>query len=412
MSNNPKINEKAFYGLAGKICNAIDPYTESDKTALLVQLLVAFGNVIGRSGHFIAESKKHYGNLFALIVGKSSKARKGSGFNQVINLFSGIREDWSMSRIQKGLSSGEGLISKVRDPMEIGPPNDPFSSSTDKRLLIVESEFGSVLKMFKREGNNLSQILRSCWDSEDLQTMTKNEPLIARNPHVSIIGHITMDELGLLLSENEIGNGLANRFIFAYSTRSKSLPHSSSVPEIELQLMREELEKSISFACEQTEIKFSEDAKNLWTKIYEDLNAEGPERIIDKLSSRAAPQIRRLALLLSLMNKESEISSDCLLAALEIWRYHCQTVAHIFGDSFTDGVMNRIIETLREHPEGLSRTDLSSHLKNNHSLRDKIRVLENQGVIEKVVEKTSGKPRTIVKLRPEYLGENALNILN
>ncbi|MCE2974226.1 MAG: DUF3987 domain-containing protein [Sediminibacterium sp.] len=407
----PQIDDSAFYGLAGKICNAIDPHTESDKAALLVQLLAAFGNVIGRSGYFLAEGKRHHGNLFVLIVGKSSKARKGSGFSQITNLFSGIREDWFKYRVQRGLSSGEGLISKVQDAPEADPPNDPFAASVDKRLFVFESEFGSVLKMFSRDGNTLSQILRSCWDGEDLQTMTKNHPLIAKSPHVSITGHITMDELGQLLSANEIGNGLANRFIFVFSQRSKSLPQSSSVPEEDLKLMQSELEQSIGFALTCQEISFNPTAGLNWAEIYEQLNAEGPERIIDKLSSRATPQIRRLALLLAMINRESQISESCLRAALEIWKYHLQTVSYIFGDAFTDKNANKIIAALRENPDGLSMTDLSNVLKNNSSPGGPVRSLENQGIVEKIVEKTGGRPKIMVRLKAQYLGENALNIL-
>lgn len=407
----PQINESAFYGLAGKICNAIDPHTESDKAALLVQLLTAFGNVIGRSGYFLAESKRHHGNLFVLIVGKSSKARKGSGFSQITNLFSGIREDWFKYRIQRGLSSGEGLIAKVKDNSETDLPNDPFSASTDKRLFVFESEFGSVLKMFSRDGNTLSQILRSCWDGEDLQTMTRNEPLIAKDPHISLAGHITMDELGHLLSANEIANGFANRLIFVFSQRSKSLPQSGSVPEEDLKIMQTELEQSVAFALTCQEIPFSLSASALWADLYEKLNAEGPERIVDKLSARATPQIRRLALLLAMVNRESQISENCLRAALEIWNYHLQTISYIFGETFSDKIANKIVEALNENPEGLTMTDLSGVLKNNSSPTGAVRSLENQGIVEKVVEKTSGRPRTVVRLKAQYLEENALNIL-
>ena len=41
------LNEAAFHGLAGEIVKAIEPHSEADSVALLINLLTAFGNVIG-----------------------------------------------------------------------------------------------------------------------------------------------------------------------------------------------------------------------------------------------------------------------------------------------------------------------------------------------------------------------------
>ena len=68
--------EEAYYGLAGRIVRAIEPQTEADPAALLVQVLVAFGNNIGRVAHFDVEADRHHANEFAVIVGKTSKARE------------------------------------------------------------------------------------------------------------------------------------------------------------------------------------------------------------------------------------------------------------------------------------------------------------------------------------------------
>lgn len=37
------LNDDAFHGLAGDVIRRIEPYTESDPAALLVQFLIAFG---------------------------------------------------------------------------------------------------------------------------------------------------------------------------------------------------------------------------------------------------------------------------------------------------------------------------------------------------------------------------------
>ena len=60
-----------------------------------------------------------------------------------------------------GVGSGEGIISELKDEQGV--------ESKDKRLLIFESEFATVLRVMQREGNILSPILRQAWDCGELR---------------------------------------------------------------------------------------------------------------------------------------------------------------------------------------------------------------------------------------------------
>src|SRR5262249_9294608 len=95
--------------------------------------------------------------------------------------------------------------------------------------LVVESELGNVLRVLARDGNTLSGVLRLAWDGDTLRTMTKNSPIRASNPHASLIGHITAEELERYLTHFEIFNGLGNRFLWACVRRSKRLPFGGSI---------------------------------------------------------------------------------------------------------------------------------------------------------------------------------------
>jgi hypothetical protein len=106
---------EAYYGLAGKIIDEIAPQTESDPVALLVQLLVFFGNVIGPRPHFKVEASRHGLNLFMVLVGATSKGRKGTALAHIQRLFERCDPDWVSRCVVSGLSSGEGLIWAVRD---------------------------------------------------------------------------------------------------------------------------------------------------------------------------------------------------------------------------------------------------------------------------------------------------------
>lgn len=45
----PTLAPEALYGLAGDIVRTVEPQTESDPVALLIQILAAYGNVIGQT---------------------------------------------------------------------------------------------------------------------------------------------------------------------------------------------------------------------------------------------------------------------------------------------------------------------------------------------------------------------------
>ena len=59
---------------------------------------------------------------------------------------------------------------------------------SDKRLLVVESEFAQCLRVVGREGNTLSAVIRNAWDRGDLESLTKNSPAKATTAPVRIAG--------------------------------------------------------------------------------------------------------------------------------------------------------------------------------------------------------------------------------
>lgn len=113
----PVLDDAALYGLAGEIVRAIDPYTEADRVATLLNTLAAFGNCINTTAHARVQHDRHPARVFVAQVGDTSKGRKGTGWSTPRYLFSLVDPDWAKSRIKSGLSSGEGLIYNVRDPL-------------------------------------------------------------------------------------------------------------------------------------------------------------------------------------------------------------------------------------------------------------------------------------------------------
>lgn len=86
-------------------------------------------------------------------------------------------------------------------------PTEPIRETGDKRLIIMDEAFASGLACTKREGNTLSMGIRCFWDSGDYAPLTKNNPVMVRGAHISIITHITMQELAVCLGKVQTVNG-------------------------------------------------------------------------------------------------------------------------------------------------------------------------------------------------------------
>jgi hypothetical protein len=175
----PSLDDAAYYGLAGDIVKTIAPHTEADPVAVLAQVVVYFGNVIGRSSHYRVEADFHHTNLFCVLVGRSSKGRKGVSGGRARSVVKLLDERWADERMKNGLSSGEGLINEVRD--EVKEWDDKthqeqivHAGVADKRLMVTEPEFANSLAAMERHGNVLSSTIRNAWDGGRLSTLTKN----------------------------------------------------------------------------------------------------------------------------------------------------------------------------------------------------------------------------------------------
>ena len=396
--------EEALYGLPGEIVREIEPQTESDPAAILLQVLVSFGALVGRGPHVPIEGDEHHGNLFALIVGKTSKARKGTSWGRVKEIFSHV-ERWPL--VVDGLSTGEGLKYAVRDRVTkvekddkgIATEKETDPGVFDKRLLVMEPEFSQVLRQASRAGNTLSATVRAAWDSGNLRTLTKNSPVTATGAHIAIIGHITADELRAELTATDSANGFANRFLFMCAERSKALPEGGApLPQDKIQDFAARIASAAERARRIGTVTRTPAASAAWREVYERLS-EGSPGLFGAVTARAEAQCIRLALLYALMDEAIEIDVQHQLAALAVWERSAKSARFIFGDSLGDQVADTILGGLREAgPLGMTRTEISK-LLGKHQPAERIgtalEMLQRRGLARHETRRTGGAPSEV-----------------
>lgn len=340
----------------------IEPHTEADSVALLVSLLASLGNALGQGAYYKVGATLHHLKLFVALVGETSKARKGTSWDPVRELLYEVDPAWIENRVVSGLSSGEGVIYAVRDPFygknRQGEEIVLDEGEPDKRLMVLESELAGPLKMMGREGNILSVVMRQGWDGDRLRTLTKNSPTKATGAHVSVIGHITKEELLRHLNETEQANGFANRFLWLLVRRSKELPFGGDWHKVEKRSLVERLRSAYEFGKNAGEIAWGESAEGVWREVY-GLLSECKPGLFGAVVGRAEAQVVRLAALYAVMDESSLIEYEHLLAALALWSYAEESARHVFGDATGDPVADAIIEALGVAGEsGMSRTEI------------------------------------------------------
>jgi hypothetical protein len=257
---------------------------------------------------------------------------------------------------------------------------------TDKRLMIVEHEFGGTLAVMKRDRNVLSQALRDAWDGKSkLQTMVKHSPSVATNAIISIVGHITNDELLRELDRAAMANGFANRFLFACTKRSQHLPFGGGLTEERVTELGRKIEEVLSKArtLEDPRIRMTADCRKKWGPPYMRLSVERPG-LFGAITARAEAQTARLALVYALACGDTVIDVKHLEAALAIWRYSEASVSYVFGGDMTgDPLADEILRALRSAPKakGLTRTNIRDLFGRDRSAGEIVAAL---GVLERM----------------------------
>ena len=366
----PVMDPAAFQGLTGDIVRTIEPHTEADPVAVLLQILVAFGNALGAGPHCKVEADRHGLNLFVAIVGDTSSARKGTSWGYAKHLMGSADQGWLEKRVLGGLSSGEGLVWQVRDPTfekravrEKGKATGEFeweqvdAGVEDKRLLVVESELSQVMKVMEREGNTLSPVMRQAWDGCKLGITTKNSPAKATGAHISIIGHITETELRRHLTETEYANGFANRFLWACVRRSKYLPEGGEFYENNLAPLVHRLHDALEAGRKSQRLKRDPAARESWHSVYQSLT-DRPPGMFGAITARAAAQVMRLEALFAALDQSGLVRIEHHRAALAVWAYCEDSVRYIFGEMLGDPIADRILEGLRSEKRAFTKSEI------------------------------------------------------
>ncbi|MDP9335240.1 MAG: YfjI family protein [Actinomycetota bacterium] len=305
---------------------------------------------------------------------------------------------WSEERVVGGISSGEGLIAAVRD----ASGDDP--GETDKRLFVVEPEFARVLAVAARDGSTVSHVIRDAWDTGTLRNLTKRDPLKATGAHISIIGHITAEELTRRLPDTEIANGFANRFLFLLVDRSQLLPSGGELEPKQYESLGRKTRGALEKIRRLGRLRRSPQAEELWRFLYGIIASQDVGGLFGSVRARAEAHLLRVGLLYALADASATVEVDHLEAAWSLLCYADDSARYIFGSTLGDRIADRILAELRKLPigtglDGTEQRDLFGRHATGKELEAAREYLRALGLIENILVDTGGRPRIVSFLR-------------
>lgn len=379
----PKLAREAFRGIAGEFVGLTLPETEADEVGLLVSFLSAAGVLFGKRAVGMACGRIHPPIDFFLAEGKTGQARKGTATNHALALMNLVDPEFERLHVIRGLSSGEGLVQKVKD-------RSTKMILEDRRFLCVVPEFGGLLEVMTRQGNTLSYNIRQAWDGDPLHVSTRKDSLEVPDVQLAIIGHITRDELLNGLNQVSYMNGFANRFLFFAVHRSQYLPEGGELVDYS-DIARRLRQIVANVTARGGILRRTDDARLLWAQNYERLSTP-QDNLKGALCSRAEAHCLRLSVLYALLDDSSQVEVEHVSAALALWAHAEASIADIFGARLGDADAQKICDALARGP--LNMTELLRAFSNNRSsewLLAKLAAMEQKRLIIRTTKECDRK---------------------
>ena len=397
-----------FAGPLGDLTRAIAPHVPWDPIAFHCQALAALGSYLGYDPHVVDGANARRPNLFLAVVGGTASG-KGSSWAFVDWLLGRIDPGWRAERVITAVGSGEGLLSKITDPVfTINPRGDEvlaIPGSPDKRVLYVEEELGALFnKMVVQE--SVEKTITKAWDSGALETTTKKESMRCATPHVSIVGHITPDELYDRLDKRLMDNGFSNRWLYVLIKRTAVVARPPAPEAIDgVAELADRVAGAVRTASEAMagQVDFTPAAADMFAATHEVMSRDRLTGAMGKQAARWAPQLFKLALIYAAVGGATRIDVEHLAAARATWAYAHRSAAAFFTGMTGNEHADRLLAMWRDADfADLTLTDIDEMFSKHMSAHKRAKMLDRlarDGLITRATVQSAGggRPATVIR---------------
>lgn len=414
----PELRPCGMIGVLGEMVEAACANTEAVPTTVAIHILARFAVTMGRTAYINIGDEQRHLRMNALIAGPTSKGRKGTSAAMPRRLFRMVENRLGGLAVRQltALATGEGLIFQVRDPYHDHEGKLVDAGVHDKRLFCDISEFAGVLAQARREAATLSTVLRDAFDGVMLTIPTKTSFNQATDSHIVVVGSVPETEIVKTLTSTDITNGLANRFPMFYSVRTKSVPFPKPTDQGLMESFAGHIVAALEQAVTVGEVRMTAEARDYWTVLYAQIDEKVFPPGVAALLARQSTYALIFAALLALLERQREISTVHLDAAMAWIDYWEQTALFVFSSSEQTeaatkmrALMDEIVEAVRLLGGArVSHTDVASRVTNKYQkawpsakvVKDAIEALQRESPPRIISESvtTGGRPTNLYSL--------------
>lgn len=356
-------------GLLAGLMDHWKPRTDASYESLLVQTLVYAGSLMGHLPCAFYGSRPQHTNVFATLVGTTGVSRKGTSADLVRGVWGQVSD--AARGLSHSANSGEGVIA--------------LAAKTDgEPILIYEEEFARFLIAKGREAATLSPIMRQAFDDVPLSSVTATRNVRAESHHISMIAHVTREEVTDTFGGTDLKNGFANRIAWIGTFQRPDAVvtvHDNVLPNS----LRDEMRAMLAWAAKMprpliggTTHQYDPVARQMLTDASGRYNAG--VGLAPFLSRRLDTIAARISLIYACLDQSRIIEPLHVEAALAVTDYAYATAKWVFPETTGDIDADLVLRHGLVHPDRfLDTAELEGIV--GKKTRDKQRVADLLGLM-------------------------------
>jgi hypothetical protein len=327
--------------------------------------------------------------LYGALVGDSNYARKGQAISEVLETLGQIDPLLDTIRVPYIPSSGPAFI-------------DTLSESKGTSVLMVAREMGRVLANAARETETLSYDMRDAWDGVPVGGRTrKTGKISADNYHLSILGATTPEDLVKSLTDTDLRNGWANRWLWFWAEKRQGTFKQTGENKVDA-AMQTFIGDGIEFARRMAapalvrapfSMGLTPAAEALLDRVSLELDVPA-HGTVGVLRQRMPPIAVRIGMVAALLDQTRLVDVEHLDFGFALTDYAVQSIRAVFGTRMSDPVAQNIIDILRQPSDGwLSTSQIARSLhKSGDRVNRALHLLLDAGLIVRETRSTGGRP--------------------
>jgi hypothetical protein len=275
-------------------------------------------------------------NLYICLFGPTGigKSRSIVNFSNLLHEALPFNEDEEFPTGVR-MTGSPGSPESLLDAFSKGNP-DPanpkeMESYASVRGLVKFDELATLIGRSERIGNSMKPMLMDLYDAyaRMVHTTRGHGTVIAERPFVGTLTTTQPRAIRNLVREGDVASGFLNRWIFAAGMRKPAISHA---------VQRADLTDSINALKTVNmhyrvmvpptkihpgprSIELKGDALNLWSEFFFDQIDPLRDDETQELLSRAALTMKKLMLLFSINEMQSEITVNAVESAISLWGY-------------------------------------------------------------------------------------------